>query len=142
MRVLVLTATAIACFAVGALTGDALAQAASAVSSDTTIGNWVSVFANIPALGFVIWLAHRMTTTTIPRLVEDFKTELKDIRADFRDVLETQRADFSEMVKSQQQGFESMLVKQADAHEAAILRDREFQKTTVDAILGQLRAGQ
>lgn len=56
----------------------------------------VNVASDLGAVVFVFWLAHRMTTKTIPDLTEKYIAATERQRQDFRDVLEKQRSDFAE----------------------------------------------
>ena len=75
------------------------------------VDDWIQVFSNVPALGFVLWLSHRMTTHTIPRLANDFQASLQRQRDDFRASLKEQRDDFF-----------SLLQRERDVHQEQIDR--------------------
>jgi len=54
---------------------------------------------NLGAVGFVSWLAHRLTTRTIPDMAKSFGDAYVCQRKDFRDALDQQRNDFQEFHK-------------------------------------------
>jgi len=45
-------------------------------------------------MGFILWLVHRNTTHTIPKLAKDFKDSQDTARQDFKEVLHDQREIF------------------------------------------------
>ena len=49
---------------------------------------------DLSALGFVVYLAYRLTTKTIPELTREYVGAANKQREDFREILEKQRDDF------------------------------------------------
>lgn len=58
-------------------------------------------------MGFVMWLVHRTTTHTIPRLAKSFEQSV-----------ERQRVDFKEMFRDQRSDYERMMTREQDVHAA------------------------
>lgn len=58
------------------------------------LSSWVSLFSDLGAMAFVLYLSHRMTTHTIPRLAEQYSESSRAQRDDFREALAQQRCDF------------------------------------------------
>ncbi|KKN71051.1 hypothetical protein LCGC14_0424680 [marine sediment metagenome] len=63
----------------------------------------IVLLAELPAFGFVLWLSHRMTTHTIPRLAGDFLRGLEQQRDDFKDALKSQREEFHREMERERQ---------------------------------------
>lgn len=55
----------------------------------------VSLLGDLGAMGFILYLTHRLTTHTIPRLAEQFETATEKQRQDFKEMLAEQRQDFA-----------------------------------------------
>ena len=72
---------------------------------------------NIPALAFVFWMSHRLTTITIPRIASEFQEALK-----------LQRDDFRESIRTEREGFAAQME-----------REREFHETQVGAIVSSIK---
>lgn len=53
----------------------------------------VSLLSDLGSMGFILWLTHRLTTETIPRLARQFEVATEKQRMDFKDILAQQRAD-------------------------------------------------
>ena len=60
----------------------------------------INLAGNLSAIGFVIWLAHRLTTKTIPDMTDAFTQATERQRSDFRETLQQQRKAHEEMLKS------------------------------------------
>ena len=69
----------------------------------------VSLVGNLSAVGFVVWLAHRLTTKTIPDMSERFAEAAKQQRDDFRAALDQQRRDFADFHQREHQTHEARL---------------------------------
>ena len=69
----------------------------------------INLAGNLSAVGFIIWLAHRLTTKTIPEMTERFQKATESQREDFRQTLEKQRADFADFHKREHDAHESRL---------------------------------
>ena len=52
-----------------------------------------SLVADIGSVGFIVWIAHRLTTHTVPTLARENREALERQRADFRAALADQRRD-------------------------------------------------
>lgn len=51
----------------------------------------INLAGNLSAIGFVLWLAHRLTTRTIPDMTQKFIDATTAQRDDFREALKDQR---------------------------------------------------
>lgn len=51
----------------------------------------IGLVGNLGAVGFVIWLAHRLTAKTIPEMTRTFTSATERQRDDFRATLKDQR---------------------------------------------------
>ena len=60
----------------------------------------ISLAGNLSAIGFVIWLAHRLTTKTIPDMTDAFTRATERQRDDFRTTLTQQRDAHEAMLRS------------------------------------------
>jgi hypothetical protein len=63
----------------------------------------ISLVGDLGALGFVFWMAWRLTNHTIPRLAAQFEAATDRQRADFKEMLSTQRDAFSNMMERERQ---------------------------------------
>jgi len=73
------------------------------------INNLIPAFSQIPALGFILWLSHRLTTQTIPRIANEFREDLSKQRDDFKDALKQQREDFAEQLEREREFHQTQL---------------------------------
>lgn len=69
----------------------------------------IGLVGNLGAVGFVIWLAHRLTTRTIPDMTETFTAATERQRDDFRAALDAQRKDFTDFTARQSSAHEARL---------------------------------
>lgn len=69
----------------------------------------VNLAGNLTAVGFVVWLAHRLTTKIIPDMAAAFIAANERQRQDFRETLERQRQDFAEFHKRENLAHELRL---------------------------------
>lgn len=90
----------------------------------TEPGTIIEIIASLPALGFVMWLVHRFSTHTIPRLAKDNAERQTQQRADF---LESQRIS--------REDFRAILKDQRDSFCAELERERAFHGERVDALI-------
>lgn len=78
------------------------------------------VFAEIGALGVILWLVWYAVTKTLPGMVDkhnaalqqqrdDFRAELAEQRLDFKDSLDKDRTEFKEALERERQVFEDSL---------------------------------
>lgn len=58
------------------------------------MGIWTQLIGDLGSLGFILYLVHRTTTHTIPRLAAEYMESEKRAREDFREILKQQRSDF------------------------------------------------
>lgn len=65
----------------------------------------MSLIGDLGALGFVLWMAWRMTNHTIPRLAKSFE-----------DATDRQRNDFKEMLKEQRDSCATMMEREREVH--------------------------
>jgi len=77
----------------------------------------ISLIADLGAMGFILYLVHRTTTHTIPRLADSYMQGEAKQRADFKDALRSQREDFL----------------------SALEREREVQNGQADRIIDAIR---
>jgi hypothetical protein len=77
-------------------------------------GALINLAGNLSAVGFVCWLAHRLTTQTIPDMAARFTDASDKQRADFRETLEKQRADFHAFHQQEHESHEARLQKVMD----------------------------
>ncbi len=76
---------------------------------------WINLLSNVPALGFVLWLSHRMTTHTIPRLANAFQDGIKQQRDDFREAMRLQRDDFFCLLQRERDAHKDQIDRLIDA---------------------------
>lgn len=69
----------------------------------------ISLVGNLSAVGFVVWLAHRLMTRTIPEMAEQFSNSSAQQRDDFRDALDRQRRDFTDFHRREHEAHETRL---------------------------------
>lgn len=69
----------------------------------------LNVAGNLTAVGFVIWLTHRLTTRTIPDMTDAYLRASEKQRDDFRESLKAQRDDFADFHNREHQTHESRL---------------------------------
>lgn len=50
-------------------------------------------------MGFVMWLVHRTTTHTTPKMAKSFEEVIERQRADFKDMLAQQRKDYERLIE-------------------------------------------
>lgn len=62
----------------------------------------ISLIGDLGAMGFILYLANRLTTHTIPRLANEFEQATDKQRQDFKEALSQQRTDFITMVNREQ----------------------------------------
>lgn len=55
---------------------------------------WMGIAGNLGAVAFVLWLAHHLTTSALPKMAGEFRDALERQRTDFRASLAEQRKDF------------------------------------------------
>ena len=51
----------------------------------------INLVGNVGAIGFVVWLGHRLTTRTIPDMTQQFIEATQSQRSDFQESLREQR---------------------------------------------------
>lgn len=66
---------------------------------------FVSVVSDLGALGFILWMTHRLTTQTIPRLAGQFEIASEKQRQDFRAMLKEQRDMFEARARREEDLF-------------------------------------
>lgn len=74
----------------------------------------VGLVSDLGALGFILWLAHRLTAKTIPDMTEAFVAANEKQREDFKETLEKQRADFQAFHQHEHESHEARLQKVMD----------------------------
>ena len=50
-------------------------------------------------MGFVMWLVHRTTTHTTPKMAKSFEEVIERQRADFKEMLAQQRKDYERLIE-------------------------------------------
>lgn len=71
-------------------------------------------------MGFVMWLVHRTTTHTIPRLAKSFEDNIRNQRDDFKEMMTQQRSDYERLHVQQRADFERMTQRLQESHIAQI----------------------
>lgn len=74
----------------------------------------LALVGDLGAIGFVLWLAHRLTAVTIPAMTEAFAAAAERQRSDFRETLEKQRSDFTAFHKQEHEAHEVRLQRVMD----------------------------
>lgn len=69
----------------------------------------INLLGNLSAVGFVCFLAHRLTTKTIPDMADRFAESAKQQREDFRATLDKQRQDFVQFHNRENAAHEARL---------------------------------
>ncbi|MBT8102932.1 MAG: hypothetical protein KJO95_08170 [Gammaproteobacteria bacterium] len=69
----------------------------------------LNVAFDVSAIGFVLWLAHQLTTKTIPDMTNTYTDATQKQRDDFREVLDKQREDFAEFHRRESASHEKRL---------------------------------
>lgn len=75
-----------------------LAQAAPPEPAPAALNLLTQLVSALGPMGFVMWLVHRTTTVTIPRLAKSFEEALDRERADYKAALAEQRSDLLRLV--------------------------------------------
>ncbi len=63
----------------------------------------VQLIGDLGALGFILYLVHRTTTHTIPRLADQYLKAEEIARQDFKEILSQQREDFRAELERERQ---------------------------------------
>jgi hypothetical protein len=63
----------------------------------------IQLIGDLGSLGFILYLVHRTTTHTIPRLADAYIAAEDRLRQDFKEMLRIQRADFTEALERERQ---------------------------------------
>lgn len=95
---------------------------------------WINLLSNVPALGFVLWLSHRMTTHTIPRLANEFQAGIKQQREDFREAIKMQRDDFFCLLQRERDAHKEQIDRLIDAISQCQAAAASKQRDTVAAV--------
>jgi len=66
-------------------------------------GMLLQLVGDLGSLGFILWLVHRTTTHTIPRLAKEYMTGEERLREDFKSILNQQREDFMKALERERQ---------------------------------------
>jgi len=91
-------------------------------------GVMVELISSLGTFGFVLWLVHRTTTHTIPRLA-----------AQNADRQETQRADFIAALGVTRNDFKESLAEQRNAFQREMEREREVHGNHIDRLVDAIR---
>ncbi len=66
----------------------------------------IALVSDLGSLGFILWMTHRLTTNTIPRLAGQFEVATKEQRKDFKEMLKDQADAHQALLKEQREMFE------------------------------------
>ncbi|HSC15014.1 MAG TPA: hypothetical protein VLI71_07845 [Gammaproteobacteria bacterium] len=80
-----------------------LAQTAPPEPAPAALNLLTQLISALGPMGFVMWLVHRTTTHTIPRLAKSFEEALDRERADYKAALSEQRGDLLRLVEREHQ---------------------------------------
>lgn len=87
-----------------------LAQAApSAGDAAPALSLLTQLISALGPMGFVMWLVHRTTTHTIPRLAKSFEEALDRARADYKGAMAEQRSDLLRLVDREHEVCEKLI---------------------------------
>ena len=79
-------------------------------------GMIVELVSSLGTFGFVLWLVHRTTTHTIPRLAADNDKRQGIQRADFIAAQEQTRDDFREALTETREAFQREMEREREVH--------------------------
>lgn len=79
-------------------------------------GMLVELVSSLGTFGFVLWLVHRTTTHTIPRLAADNAARQEVQRADFIAAQVQTRSDFKEALTEQRGDFQREMEREREVH--------------------------
>jgi hypothetical protein len=82
----------------------------------------VDLVSNLGSMGFILYLVHRTTTHTIPRLARENHDVEKCQREDFLRAQEQTRADFREALTEQREAFQREMAREREIHGAHVER--------------------
>ena len=88
----------------------------------------VQLLSSFGTFGFVLWLVHRTTTVTIPRLADENSARQ-----------EQQRSDFLEAQRVSREDFRGALLEQREAFQRELEREREVHGGHVESIVRSIR---
>ncbi len=88
----------------------------------------VELVSSLGTIGFVLWLVHRMTTHTIPRLVAENAARQ-----------EVQREDFIAAQVQTRDDFRKALTEQRQAFQREMEREREVHGSHIDQVIAAIR---
>lgn len=80
-----------------------------------TMETIVALVGDSVAIAFILWLVHRMTTVTIPRIAAEFREGLENQREDFKEALKTQREQFAIEMERERQNHSAIVERVIDA---------------------------
>lgn len=78
---------------------------------------FVSLISDLGAMGFILWMTHRLTTQTIPRLARQFEEASEKQRQDFKAMLKEQREMFESRARREEELFTKSVERLASAIE-------------------------
>lgn len=79
-------------------------------------GMLIELVSNLGTFGFVLWLVHRTTTHTIPRLAAENAARQEVQRADFIAAQAQTRDDFREALSEQREAFQREMEREREVH--------------------------
>ena len=91
-------------------------------------GMLVELISNLGTFGFVLWLVHRTTTHTIPRLAAENAARQ-----------EVQRTDFIAAQVQTRDDFKGALTDQREAFQREMEREREVHGKHIDQVITAIR---
>jgi hypothetical protein len=76
----------------------------------------VQLISSFGTFGFVLWLVHRTTTVTIPRLARENAERQTEQRSDFLEAQRVSREDFRAALLEQREAFRGELEREREVH--------------------------
>ena len=84
------------------------------IGADTLL----NLISDLGALGFILWLVHRTTTHTVPRLARSFEDAVERQRQTFIEELRIVRGEFKDEIKTEREFFGSQIERLTGAVES------------------------
>ena len=76
----------------------------------------VELVSNLGSLGFILWLAHRLTTQTFPRLAQENNEAQATARKENNEAQAVTRKDFKESLALQRDDFRREMDREREIH--------------------------
>ena len=82
----------------------------------TEPGMLIELISSLGTFGFVLWLFHRTTTVTIPRMAAENASRQEQQRSDFLDAQRVTREDFRSALLNQRETFQREMEREREVH--------------------------